>query len=112
MGALRHLASVPPDVTVVAMPAELDLDSAMDANEAMTAAMRAGAAMVVVDFTRTVLCATVSVRSLMAVHRLAGAFGIELRAVVPAGLMWVFTMMGLDVWLPIYPTLPAALASP
>jgi len=106
----RHLAAVPPGVTVVAMPAEVDLASATDANAAMLAAVALDVALVVVDFTQTILCATVGIRELVVAHRLARAFDIELRVVAPAKLMQIFRLTGLDCFLSFYPTLPAALA--
>ena len=102
VNAQRHMAAVSPDVTVVAMPAEVDHSSAADANGAMVA--------VVTDFTQTVLCATLGNRGLVIAYRLARAFDIELRVVAPAKLMQIFRLTGLDCFLSFYPTLPAALA--
>jgi anti-anti-sigma regulatory factor len=93
------------------MPREVDLSSVGEVGGAIVAAVALGMATVVVDFTRTILCATAGIRELILAHRLAGANEIELRVVVPAKLMPVFRIMGLEGFLSLYPTLPAALSA-
>jgi hypothetical protein len=61
------VAPVPSNVSVVPMPREVDLSSAGEVGGAIVAAVALGMATVVVDFTRTILCATAGIRPMVCI---------------------------------------------
>lgn len=109
-----HQESVPGGVDVVVMPAEVRYADASEVSVAVIAALACDTATVVADFTGTQFCDSASIRGLLAAGRLADAFHVTLRLVVPANAVTrVFGLAGVDHVLPVYPTVSEALfASP
>ena len=98
--------AVPAAATIVALPAEIDIDNADHAYDQLYAAFAAGAPMVIADFTATTFCDTASLRRLVAVQRRAVARNAQLRLAAPPGnpVRHVLEITGLDKLLPVYPS--------
>jgi anti-sigma B factor antagonist len=95
--------------TVVAVPAEVDVTNADAIRKEMLSAVSLGAPVVIIDMSGTTFCDSAGVEAVIVTYRQAAANGAELRlAATTAGR--VFTLVGADQLIPIYPTLEAALA--
>ncbi len=98
--------------TVVTLPARIDLANARQVAEELLAAAT-GATTVIADLTGTTRCSAAGVHQLALAHQRAAARNVDLRLVVPPGdALRVFILTGHIRWLPIYPSLSAALAGP
>ena len=105
----------PPDraavrMIVVTLPAEIDVGNAHRLCEDVQAAFAPGATTVVVDMTATAFCDTSGIRALVLAAKQGAASGGELRVVPSARVLRVMTMLGLNGWLKVYPSLDEALA--
>ena len=97
---------------VIALPAEIDNVNARQVGNELLAALHPGITTVIADMTATTFCDSSGVRALVQVIRQARANHAELVLVVAsAGVLRVLALTGLDVLLPIYPTLPEAMAA-
>ncbi len=94
---------------VAAMPAEIDVTNADQIRQALLAAASHGATVLVIDMSETTFCDSAGGRAVIVAHRQAAATGIQLR-LVAMEVLRVFTLMGIDQLIPVYPTLQAALA--
>ena len=98
---------------VVTMPAKIDIGNARAVCDDLFAVFDAGFSVVIADLTGTSLCTAAGVHELALACERATARGIELRLAIPPGeAMRVFTLTGHDRWLPVYPSVQAALAGP
>jgi len=103
-------AGVPAHTIVLALPAEIDLTCAGRLCGEFGAALLSGATVVVADMTATTFCDSSGARILVLAWEQAAVNNIELRVVVPsAAIRRGFTLMGLEGFLPFYPSLSAAL---
>jgi anti-sigma B factor antagonist len=97
---------------VVTLPAEIDITNARQAGDELLSAVGSGVSAVIADLSTTTYCDSSGVGELVKAQRLAAANQVELGLVVPsATVLRVFTVLGLDQLLPIYPSLEAALGS-
>jgi anti-sigma B factor antagonist len=104
-----HTASA--SMTVVTLPAEIDVANAREVGDQLSAALAAGRA-VVADLTSTTFCDSAGLREMLLVHKRAVASGAAFRLVIrSAHLLRVFSVTGLDTVLAIYPSLSAAQAT-
>jgi len=111
-GAL-HPASVPAQTALLTMPAEIDITNAQRLCGEVSSALVSGATVVVADMTATTFCDSSGARILVRAWEQAAVNGIDLRIVLPsATVRRGFTLMGLDGFLPFYPSLTAALTAP
>ena len=97
-------------MTVVTLPAEIDVGNAHRLGEDLQAAFASGATTVVADMTATAFCDSGGIRELVQAAKRGAAGGAELRVVPSARVLRVMTVMGLDCWLKLYPSLNEALA--
>jgi anti-sigma B factor antagonist len=105
-------ASVPAQTAVLTLPAEIDITGARRLCGQVGAALASGATVVVADMTATTFCDSSGARILVLAWEQAAVNGIELRIVVPsAAVRRGFALMGLDGFLPFYPSLRAALTA-
>ena len=110
MHGAPHPASVPEQTAVLALPAEIDTTSARRLCGEVGAALISGASVVVADMTATTFCDSSGARILVLAWEQAAMNDIELRIVVPsAAVRRGFALMGIDGFLPFYPSLSAAL---
>ena len=112
MPGARYPASVPAQTIVLTLPAEIDITNARRLCGEVGSALVSGATVVVADMTATTFCDSSGARILVLAWEQAAVNGIELRIVVPsAAVRHGFTLMGLDGFLPFYPSLSAALTA-
>jgi len=105
-------ASVPAQTAVLTLPAEIDITNARRLCGEVGAALVSGATVVVADMTATTFCDSSGARILVLAWEQAAVNGIDLRIVVPsATVRRGFALMGLDGFLPFYPSLSAALTA-
>lgn len=98
-------------MTVVTLPAEIDVGNAHLLGEDLQAAFASGVTTVVADMSATAFCDTSGIRALVLAAKRGAATGTELRVVPSARVSRVMAVMGLDCWLKIYPSLHEALAT-
>lgn len=110
MAEAHHPGGGTTQMTVVALPAEIDVGNAHGLGEDLQAAFASGATTIVADMTATAFCDTSGIRALVLAAKRGAASGTELRVVPSARVLQVMTVMGLDGWLKIYPSLDEALA--
>ncbi len=99
-------------VAVVTAPAEIDIANAEQLRMVLLEAGRRGhARVVVVDMTRTRYCDSAGFSALVAAHKRALAEGGGLRLVIPADsrVLRIFTVIGLDRFIPRFGSLEQAL---
>jgi anti-sigma B factor antagonist len=96
---------------VITMPAEIDAATADEARLALLAAVSSGAAILVIDMSRTTFCDSAGLKAIIAAHTQATKAGTQLRLVATAVLR-IITIVGIDQLIPVYPTLEAALEPP
>jgi anti-anti-sigma factor len=96
---------------VVTAPEEIDSTNADGLRAALLHSAACGHATVVADLTDTKFCDTSGLHVLVRAHKRALAEGGELRLVIPqAPVLRIFTITGVDSVIPIYASLPGALA--
>lgn len=99
-------------VPVVTAPAEIDAGNADTLRAATAHAMADGPATFVVDMTATEFCDSAGLHVLVRAHRRAQAEEGEARLVITSpAVLRVFTLTGVDRVVPIFRTLPEALAA-
>ncbi|HEX3921331.1 MAG TPA: STAS domain-containing protein [Streptosporangiaceae bacterium] len=94
---------------VITMPAEIDLTNADQVCQALLAAVSPGVAVLVIDMSRTTFCDSAGVHAVISAYRHAATTGTQLRLVATTVLR-IFTIIGADEVIPLYPTLDEALA--
>ena len=106
---MTDLVSGRPPV-IVTLPAEIDQSNSIDVFMQICAAVMPGDGIFVADLTRTRFCDSTGVREIYHAHEHALQKGSDMRIVIPPGqVMRVMELIGLDRYLPIYPSLRAAL---
>jgi anti-anti-sigma factor len=98
--------AIPRAAVVVAMPGDIDYGTAGQAYGRLYAALTAGAAVVIADFTVTSYCDCTALRYLLAVQDRAAASDAELRLAVPLAspVRRVLRITGLDEQFRLYPS--------
>lgn len=111
MSEVSYLVEMISGVPVVAVPAEIDITTADQLRLALLEATADGHATVVVDMTRTHFCDSAGLSVLIGAHKRAQQEGGELRLVMPAsgGVFRIFTLTGLDRFIPRFGSLQEAL---
>ncbi len=99
-------------VPVVTAPAEIDVTTAGQLRAMIAEWAARGHTTLVVDMTGTEFCDSAGLTVLVRAHKQALAGGGELRVVLPASgsLPRIFTLTGLDEWMPHFTCLEQALA--
>ena len=99
-------------VPVVTAPAEIDVTTAGQLRAMIAAWAARGHTTQVVDMTGTQFCDSAGLSVMVRAHKQALAAGGELRLVLPASgsLPRIFTVTGLDEWMPHFTGLEQALA--
>lgn len=97
---------------VVRLPAEIDLTIADDLREALLSVLNQGALALIADMTTTTFCDSAGITALIRAARRAEANDASMRlAAVTPSVQRVFTLVGIDRLIDIYPSVSAALAS-
>jgi anti-sigma B factor antagonist len=94
---------------VITMPAEVDATNADLVRKALLSAARPEAPVLVIDMTRTTFCDSAGVHAVITAYRQAAETGTQLRLAATT-VQRIFTVIGADQLMPIYPALEAALA--
>jgi anti-anti-sigma factor len=100
--------------TVVSLPGEVSYHSSAQVHEELMAALEPGVTTVILDLTMTTFFDNTGLGKIALARRLASAYHIDLRVVVPASspLAGFFASSGYDRLLAVYPTLRGALTAP
>jgi len=99
-------------IAVVMLPAEIDLTIADAVREALLSVLNAGALGLVVDMTATTFCDSAGITALVRAARRADANGATMRLAITAlPVLRVFSLVGIDRLIDIYPSADAARAS-
>ena len=112
MAGAEPAAGATAGTAVVTLPAEIDMANADRVSADLRTAFGPGVTTVVADMTATTFCDSLGIGALVRAYKQGAASGAELRLVVPsARVLRVLAILGLDGRLPIYPSLPDALAA-
>jgi anti-sigma B factor antagonist len=99
-------------VAVVRLPPEVDLTTADALREALLSVLNQGAHALIADMTATTFCDSAGITALVRAVRRATATGATIRLAVTAPpVLRVFTLVGLNRLIDIYPSVAAARAS-
>jgi anti-anti-sigma factor len=114
---MGNQASWPDDqarTTVVSLPGEVSYYNATQVHDELMAALEPGVTTVILDLTLTTFFDSAGLGKIAIARRLATAYHIDLRVVVPTSspLAGFFASSGYDRVLAIYPTLRGALTAP
>jgi anti-sigma B factor antagonist len=97
---------------VVPLPADIDITNARQAGRDLLAAFVPGVTAVIADMTATTFCDSSGVRMLALVHQQAEVNQAKLVLVVRyASVLRILSLTGLDLLLPVYPSLDEALSA-
>jgi anti-anti-sigma factor len=97
-------------LAVVTLPDEADLSNAVAIQDGLMSALSQRPAALVVDMSPTTFCDSAGVRAVMLAYKQALATGCELRLVIGTpGVLRVFSLLGADQLVAIYPRLDSAL---
>lgn len=97
---------------VVRLCAEIDLTVADELREALLSVLNQGVLVLIADMTATTFCDSAGITALIRASRRAAANGAVMRvAGVAPSVLRVFTLVGIDRMIDIYPSVDAALAS-
>ena len=100
-------------VSVVTLPAEIDVTNADATREELLAVLNQGAALLVADMSKTVFCDSSGVSALVRVFRHAATSGAAIRLVVSTpAVQRVLSITGVDRLVDVYPSVAASLAGP
>jgi len=112
MHGAPYPASIPAQTAIVTLPAEIDITNARRLCGEVGSALVSGATVMVADMTATTFCDSLGARILVLAWEQAAVNGIDLRIVVPSSAVRRgFALIGLDGFLPFYPSLTAALTA-
>lgn len=99
-------------IAVVRLCAEIDLGVADELREALLSVLNQGVRALIADMTATTFCDSAGITALIRAARRAAANGAVMRvAGVAPSVLRVFTLVGIDRMIDIYPSVDAALAS-
>lgn len=99
-------------VAVVRTPEEVDTTIADDMREALLSVLNQGASALVVDMTRTTFCDSAGVSAIVRARRRALASNAEVRiATGSPTLLRLFSLLGLESAIAVYPDVEAAVSS-
>lgn len=97
---------------VVRLPAEIDLTIADDLRETLLSVLNQGALALIADMTLTTFCDSAGITAMVRAARRATANGAIMRlAAVTPPVQRVFTLVGIDRLIDMYPSIDAAMAS-
>lgn len=97
---------------VIRLCAEIDLTVADELREALLSVLNQGVLALIADMTATTFCDSAGITALIRAARRAAANGAVMRvAGVAPSVLRVFTLVGIDRMIDIYPSVDAALAS-
>ena len=96
--------------SVITMPAEIDATNADEVRAALLSAARPDVPVLVIDMTGTTFCDSSGVHAVITAYRQAAETGTELRLAVTS-VQRIFTVIGANQLMPIYPALEAALVA-
>ena len=100
-------------VSVVTLPAEIDVTNADATREELLAVLSQGATLLVADMSKTVFCDSSGVSALVRVFRHAATSGAAIRLVVSTpAVQRVLSITGVDRLMDVYPSVAASLAGP
>ncbi len=99
---------------MLSLPGEVSYHNATQVHEELMAALEPGVTTVIIDLTLTTFFDSAGLGKIAIARRLASAYHIDLRVVVPTSspLAGFFASSGYDRVLTIYPSLRGALTSP
>jgi anti-sigma B factor antagonist len=98
---------------VITLPGEMDISNSATIQDQLISALGERPAALIVDMTPTTYCDSAGVRAVMLAYRQAVSSGCELRLVISAaGVMRVFSLLGVDRLIQIDPRLGCALGGP
>ena len=101
----------PAPLTVVTLPAEIDMATDDAFGEQVAAALFPGVHVVIADMTATTFCDSLGIRMLLLAWRRAAEHGTDLRLLLPnPAVLRVLGVLGVDAVLPVYSTLEEARA--
>ena len=95
---------------IVTVPAEVDVTNSGEVRQVLLAAASQHLPILIIDMSGTTFCDSTGVQAIVAAHQQAAANGTVLR-LVATGVLHIFTVVGVDQLIPIYPDLDAALAA-
>ena len=112
MAEIRYLRKMIGEVPVVIAPAEIDITNADQLRTVLLNTATRGHVTVVVDLSLTRFCDCCGLHTLLRQHKLAQAYGKELRLVIPAGGMVprILALTGIDRLIPCFASLEDAVA--
>jgi anti-anti-sigma factor len=94
---------------VITMPAEIDATNAGRVRRELLSAATPEVPVLIIDMTGTTFCDCAGVRAIIAAYQHAALTGTQLRLAATTVLR-IFTIIGADQLIPVYPALEAALA--
>ncbi len=96
---------------VVEIPSDVDTSNASSVREQLMALVEHdGAAMVVVDMSRTMFCDSAGITALATVHKKVAAVGVDMKVIATSPqVLRILELTGLDHVLHVYPSMAAAL---
>jgi anti-sigma B factor antagonist len=94
---------------MITMPAEIDVTNADEVRRALLFLARPNVPVLIIDMTGTTFCDSAGVHAVISAYRQAAETGTQLRLAVTA-VRRIFTLIGADQLMPIYPALEDALA--
>ena len=98
-------------LTVVTLPAEIDMATAGAIGEEVAAALARGVHAVIADMTATTFCDSAGINMLIRAKKQATAHGAEFRLLLSCpNVLRVLKIQGVDAVLPVYRTVEEALA--
>jgi len=98
-------------LTVVTLPDEIDMANADAIGEDFAAVLAPGVHAVIADMTATTFCDSAGINMLIHARKRATTHGAEIRLLLPCpNVLRVLKLQGVDVLLPVYHSLEAALA--
>jgi anti-sigma B factor antagonist len=96
---------------VIRLPGEIDLTISDATREALLEVLNQGPATLIVDLSQTTFCDSAGISALVRATRRASASNIELRIVaVAAPVLRVFSLVGIDRLIEVYPSVTDALS--
>lgn len=106
---IRTTTGPRPQIAVVTLPAEIDVSNDGQVRDALTAALRSGAAILVADASATTFCDCAGMRALIRAHRQAAATGTQLRVAASPPVRRILELTLTNRLVSTYLTVPAAL---